>query len=309
MKKIVLVLCFAFVLSGCSTAAFFVPQVPDKVMEYSTEAAAPAMGTIGETTPSPETAPIETTTPASEIPKLSDEEIEAIDNKEIGYGQGRNLDKENRPVDALGFMDKYKDYDAYAMATDTSGNEGKELYLTFDQGYENGFTPTILDTLKEKGAHAIFFLTGDYVRKEPDLIQRMIDEGHVLGNHGNMHKALPRLSLVDGEKELQDCYDMVKEKFGYDMELERPPEGIYSERSLAIAQRLGYKSVLWSFAYRDWEVNNQPDPEEAYTRITEAAHDGGIFLLHSVSKTNTEILPRVIDKLQSDGYTLTTPEL
>lgn len=305
MKKIRILLCLAILLTGCSSLG----SSDADYMKYadSSEEVAAVAGTIVDTAVKKpqETTTAETMPPEPEKPKLTDEELNALENTEKGYGQGKQVDDKNRPLGALDFNNQYSQYDAYAL----NENAGKEIYLTFDQGYENGFTAAILDTLKEKDAKAVFFLTGDYVRSQPELVQRMIDEGHVLGNHGNKHKSLPLCSIEDAEKELQDCYNLVKEKFGYDMKLERPPCGTFSEKSLAITQRLGYKTVLWSFAYKDWEVNNQPNPDDAYERITSCAHDGAIYLLHSVSETNCNILGKVIDNFKSQGYTLTTPNL
>lgn len=298
MGKKILILCFALILTGCMPIATNV-DFPQQTSPASTEDK-PVMGTIGETTPPTTTITEETVTEKPEIPKLTDDEINALNNKEISYGQGRQVDENNCPTGALSFQEEFIKYDAYAVLDDEN-----EIHLTFDQGYEMGYTSKILDVLKEKGAKATFFLTGHYIETEPELIQRMIDEGHTLGNHGNKHLSLPLLTIEEAEKELQVCHDMVMDKFGYEMVLERPPAGTYSEKSLALTQRLGYKSMLWSFAYKDWEVDNQPDPEEAYTRITEAAHNGGIFLLHSVSKTNSEILERVIDNFTAQGYSLT----
>ena len=304
MKKIRILLCLTILLTGCNALG----SSDADYMKYaeSSEEVAAVAGTIVDTAvkkPKETTAPAETLQPEPEKPKLTDEELNSLENTEKGYGQGKQVDDKNRPLGALDFNNQYSQYDAYAL----NENAGKEIYLTFDQGYENGFTAAILDTLKEKDAKAVFFLTGDYVRSQPELVQRMIDEGHVLGNHGNKHKSLPLCSLEDAEKELQDCYNLVKEKFGYDMKLQRPPCGTFSEKSLAITQRLGYKTLLWSFAYKDWEVNNQPNPDDAYERITSSAHDGGIYLLHSVSETNCNILGKVIDNFKSQGYTLTTP--
>ena len=175
--------------------------------------------------------------------------------------------------------------------------------LTFDQGYENGYTASILDTLKEKDVQAIFFLTGHYVRSEPELVQRMIDEGHILGNHSDSHKVYcreltPEETLADAlymQQKLRDDYD-------YEMRLFRFPEGEFSEQSLALMDELGYASVFWSFAYADWDVNNQPEPQAAKERIFKYLHPGEIMLLHSVSSTNAAILGDVIDEIRARGY-------
>lgn len=228
--------------------------------------------------------------------------FEELSSEKIGYGQGRNCDDENIPYGATDFNSCYGKYNAYALNKDSNC-----ITLTFDQGYENGYTSSILDTLKEKNVKAVFFLTGDYAKKETELVKRMINEGHVIGNHGMKHLSLPTLSYDDAVNEISSLHNYVKENYGYDMKIFRPPCGEYSERALAIAQSLGYKTCLWSFAYCDWDVNNQPDTAEALDRVTGAGHKGAIYLLHSVSKTNCEILPQVIDTLRSKGYEFADP--
>lgn len=233
---------------------------------------------------------------------VSSAEAGSLDSTCHGYGQGKEVDENNRPTGAAMFNDEYCQYGCYAML-----DEDKEIHLTFDQGYENGYTGAILDTLKDKNVKAVFFLTGDYARRNEDLIRRMIDEGHIIGNHGMKHASLPKLSDGEVKEEIMSLHDFVKEKYDYEMTFFRPPCGEYSERSVAEVNELGYKTLLWSFAYPDWDVNNQPDPTEAFDRITGAAHGGEICLLHSVSETNAEILPRVIDTLREQGYEFTLP--
>lgn len=227
-----------------------------------------------------------------------------LDRTSHGYGQGTEVDENNRPTGAEMFNDEMNQYGCYAMLEDNG-----EIYLTFDQGYENGYTEPILDTLKEKNVKAVFFLTGDYAERNEKLVKRMLDEGHIIGNHGMKHASLPTLTDEQVRTEIMSLHDFVKEKYNYEMTLFRPPCGEYSEQSMAVCNELGYKTLLWSFAYPDWDVNNQPDPTAAFDKVTKAAHGGGIFLLHSVSSTNAEILGRVIDSLKEQGYTLTTPKV
>ncbi|MBQ3162061.1 MAG: polysaccharide deacetylase family protein [Oscillospiraceae bacterium] len=227
-----------------------------------------------------------------------------LDRTSHGYGQGTEVDENNRPTGAEMFNDEMNQYGCYAMLEDNG-----EIYLTFDQGYENGYTEPILDTLKEKNVKAVFFLTGDYAERNEKLVKRMLDEGHIIGNHGMKHASLPTLTDEQVRTEIMSLHDFVKDKYNYEMTLFRPPCGEYSEQSMAVCNELGYKTLLWSFAYPDWDVNNQPDPTAAFEKVTKAAHGGGIFLLHSVSSTNAEILGRVIDNLREQGYTLTTPKL
>lgn len=215
----------------------------------------------------------------------------------IGYGQGTQVDAQNVPLGALDFNAQYGQYDAYATSPDTG-----RILLTFDQGYENGYTAQILDTLREKHATAIFFLTGDYAKSEPELVRRMIAEGHMLGNHGMTHASLPSLSPAAQREELQSLHDYVIEKYGYTMQYFRFPCGEYSEEALRTVQSLGYKTVFWSGAHVDWLTDAQPDPDAALEKLTAQAHGGEILLLHSVSATNTRILGTLIDRLRENGY-------
>ena len=221
-----------------------------------------------------------------------------------GYGPGTNVNGDNRPTGAVKLQNTYSKYDAYFIA-----EKSDKIYLTFDEGYENGYTEKILDILKEKNCTAVFFVTMDYVKKNPALVRRMIDEGHVLGNHSVNHLSMPTLSVEKCISEIVDLHKYVREKFNYEMFLFRPPMGEYSEKTLAIAQKTGYKTFLWSFAYKDWEVDNQPEKGAALKKITNSVHGGGIYLLHAVSKTNTEILPSVIDNFRNYGYTVKAFEI
>lgn len=223
--------------------------------------------------------------------------VYAADNTKIGYGQGTNVDENNRPVDAVQFNSRFGDLDAFALSEDD-----KRIIITFDQGYENGYTAKILDTLKEKDVQAIFFLTGPYAQTEHDLVQRMIDEGHILGNHGMTHASLPTLSDEDAKKEIMSLHDYVMENYGYEMQYFRCPCGEYSERALETAKNCGYKTLFWSSAYVDWNTNSQPSPAEGLKKLGDAAHGGEILLLHSVSATNAEILGQLIDDFRAKGF-------
>lgn len=225
--------------------------------------------------------------------------FDSLSNTKKCWGQGYNVNDRNQPVSCVEYNDRYGKLGGVFL--DSKENN---ICLTFDEGYENGYTSSILDTLKAKNVKAVFFVTYDYVKKNPDLIRRMIDEGHVIGNHSWSHPSMPTLTAEKAKSEISKLHEYVETNFGYEMTLFRPPMGEFSERTLAIASSLGYKSVFWSFAYKDYDVNNQPDPQAAYDRITKAAHSGGIFLIHAVSKTNAEILGSVIDSFTEQGYTL-----
>lgn len=217
----------------------------------------------------------------------------------LGYGQGIQRDAANCPTGAVEFEAQYGQFGAYAMTPDKS-----RIILTFDQGYENGYTAQILDTLKEKNVSAVFFLTGDYAKRESDLVGRMIAEGHTLGNHGMTHAAIPTLSPAQLEDEVMSLHKYVLDTYGYEMQYFRPPCGEYDAASLELVQGLGYQTVFWSYAYVDWNPDAQPNPQSALVGLTDAAHGGAIYLLHSVSKTNAEILGSLIDNLRAMGYTV-----
>ena len=152
--------------------------------------------------------------------------------------------------------------------------------------------------------HAVFFLTGDYAKKETDLVNRMIAEGHVLGNHGMTHASLPTLSEAEAKAEIMDLHQYVLDKYGSEMQYFRCPCGEYSEAALETAQACGYRTLFWSDAYVDWKTDAQPDPAESLERLRAHAHGGEILLLHAVSSTNAEILGDLIDALRAEGYTL-----
>lgn len=223
----------------------------------------------------------------------------AVDNTKIGYGQGTAVDSKNRPADALSFNDRYAEYGACAISPDE-----KRIIITFDQGYENGYTEKILDTLKEKNVKAVFFLTGDYAKKETALVKRMIDEGHIIGNHGMKHASLPNLSEAEAEEEIMSLHNYVLNNYGYNMQYFRCPCGEYSEQALQTVQKCGYKTVFWSFAYVDWKTDSQPDSAMSIKKLSDSAHGGEILLLHSVSSTNAEILGDVIDNFRKQGFTV-----
>lgn len=221
----------------------------------------------------------------------------AADSTKIGYGQGTQVDACNRPTGAVQFNQRYGDLDAFALSQDEN-----RIIITFDQGYENGYTAKILDTLKEKNVKAIFFLTGDYAKREEALVKRMIAEGHILGNHGMTHASLPTLSEKEAKDEIMSLHEYVLNNYGYEMQYFRCPCGEYSEQALETVQKCGYKTVFWSYAYVDWKTDCQPDPAIGRQKLSDSAHGGEILLLHSVSSTNAEILGDVIDSFRVKGF-------
>lgn len=215
------------------------------------------------------------------------------------YGWYFNPNDEHKPPTASDKVELAK-YDAYYLG-DTSQ---KEIYLTFDEGYENGYSSKILDVLKQKDVKAAFFVTKSYIKQNQDLIKRMVDEGHVVGNHSVQHKSSPDLTDEELTNELTETAEYFKEVTGQDMpKVFRPPMGEYSERTLAVTKNAGYKSIFWSFAYKDWLTDQQPGKQVAYDTIMKRYHNGAIMLLHAVSQSNTEALGDVIDSLREEGYT------
>ena len=234
--------------------------------------------------------------------------LSSLDSKKICWGQGKNFDELNRPRDAVTSQQKYGNLGGFfiGLPEDANANE-KKIYLTFDEGYENGYTSKILDTLKQKKVKAVFFITGDYAKREGDLVQRMIDEGQIVGNHTWRHYSMPEKSLDTCREELSLLHDYVKENFGYEMNVMRPPKGEFSEQTLALASQMGYRTCLWSFAYKDWDANAPGDTTQSLNKLNERLHCGAVYLLHAVSPTNAAILGDFIDYARSQGYEFVTP--
>lgn len=197
-------------------------------------------------------------------------------------------------------IEELAEYNAY-YAQDT---EEKVLYLTFDAGYENGNTETILNALKKHNVSATFFVVGTYIESEPELIQRMIDEGHTVGNHTWHHPNMSGIETMEEfKKELTAVEDAFRQTTGQEMtKYYRPPQGIYSESNLEMAKELGYQTFFWSLAYVDWYADDQPTKEEAFDKLLGRIHPGAIVLLHSTSSTNAEILDELLTKWEEMGY-------
>ena len=178
------------------------------------------------------------------------------------------------------------------------------IYLTFDAGYENGCTEQILDTLQKHQVKAAFFLVGNYIERNADLVRRMAAEGHIVGNHTMHHPDMSRISDPAAfEKELSDLEVLFQDTTGTQMpKYYRPPQGIYSEENLKMAKELGYKTVFWSLAYVDWNNDAQPTKEEAFRKLIPRIHNGAVVLLHSTSRTNAEILDELLTRWKEMGY-------
>lgn len=224
-----------------------------------------------------------------------------LSNKKIGWGIKRN---DNHEQPDLGSNNKklIDENEDIAM-----GNaEDKYVYLTFDEGYEAGYSTSILDTLKQNNVKAAFFITGHYLNSHPELVERMINEGHIVGNHTVNHYSMPDLSDEEIKKEVQTLHTAVYEKFNYEMKYLRPPKGEFSHRTLSLTKSLGYTTVMWSFAYDDWDENKQGREEYAKEKILSNIHNGCVMLLHANSIDNTNILDDIIKEIKNMGYEFKT---
>ena len=203
------------------------------------------------------------------------------------------------PVGSAG-VDQLQKYDAAYLGNTTE----KVIYLTFDAGYENGCTAQILDALKKHNVSATFFLVGNYLEKNPDLVRRMVAEGHTVGNHTMHHYDMSRISDPTAfQKELEDLEQLYEQTVGEPMQkYYRPPQGIYSEENLRQAKNLGYKTVFWSLAYVDWKNDDQPTAQAAFNKLLPCIHPGAVVLLHSTSKTNAAILDELLTRWEDMGY-------
>ena len=203
------------------------------------------------------------------------------------------------PIGPAG-SDELRQYDAAYLGDPTD----KVIYLTFDAGYENGSTAKILDTLKKHNIPAAFFLVGNYMEKNADLVRRMVDEGHIVGNHTMHHPDMSKLTdKAAFQKELTDLEDLFRTVTGKELpKFYRPPQGLYSAENLKIAKEMGYKTVFWSLAYVDWNNDSQPTAEYAFSKLLPRTHNGAVVLLHSTSQTNAEILDELLTKWKDIGY-------
>lgn len=320
IKTAALVLCTAMLAAGCkktpdnaqadSSTVSSLPAESSAVSSVNSEisSAEPVSSAVSEppaestaslasSKPAPVSKPEVKPAPAPVNPE--DEKFMQLDNTRRGYGQGNTKDSTNRPTGAVAAQEKYEKYGAVFIAPPSNN-----VYLTFDLGYENGYTLKILDTLAERNAKGIFFVTMGYCKSKTakQIIERIIKEGHILGNHSVSHKSMPTLSVSEMKKEIQGLHDYIKTEYSYEMFLFRPPMGEYSVRSLAVAQSLGYKTMNWSFAYKDWDTGIQPDEAWAKQKMLNDVHGGAIYLIHAVSKTNAAILGDVIDGIRAKGF-------
>lgn len=228
------------------------------------------------------------------------ENTRGLSTEKVGYSYG--VAKDGAPHETSVQNQSYFSENGYqAFCLDTVSTE-KTLYLTFDCGYENGYTEKILDTLKEKNVPAAFFCTLPQVEDNPDLIARMITEGHIVGNHSVKHPSFPTLTRIEMAQEIQGMDDYLRTNFGYSEPFFRFPMGEYSDCALDLVGSIGYRSVFWSVAYEDWDLDNQRGTQYAFDTVTSRLHSGAVILLHSVSPDNANALGQIIDWAREQGY-------
>ncbi len=222
------------------------------------------------------------------------------ENWGLGFGESGKCPTGNCPAEELA------KYDAYYVA-DT---EEKKIYLTFDCGYENGNTEAMLDALKKHDVKATFFVVGHYLESAPDMVKRMVAEGHTVGNHTYHHPDMSKISDAAAfQKEMDDVRVLYQELIGEEMPMYyRPPQGKYSISNLQMAKDLGYSTFFWSLAYVDWNVDDQPSHKEAMKKLTDRVHPGAVVLLHNTSKTNAEVLDELLTEWENMGYSFGTLE-
>jgi peptidoglycan-N-acetylmuramic acid deacetylase len=214
------------------------------------------------------------------------------------YGVAKNGVANEISINAQKFFET-NGFNAFCLDTKS---KDKVLYLTFDCGYENGYTSKILDTLKEKNVNAAFFCTLPQVKENPDLIKRMIDEGHIVGNHLVTHPSFAEITTEQMTTEVKGMEEYLQENFNYSEPYFRFPKGEYTDKALRVVENLGYTSVFWSVAYADWDLNNQKGEQYAFDTVVSRFHPGAVILLHSVSSDNAHALGKIIDEAKRQGY-------
>ena len=302
-------------LNGAAdTAATSAPvqdTIPDEVPgQASGEISTTIPEQSGSYTPTPAILPEPTLAPTGTVAvhtpgmlpngiEIKNENYEQYDNEEFSWWFRRN---ETHQPSGSGEHFPIEQYSAYYLDK-TATEEDKVFYITFDCGYENGFTPTILDTLKEKDVKAIFFVTKDFIVKNPEYVKRMKEEGHLVGNHTVRHLSSPTLSPEELAAELYEVAVTMEELTGYSIDpFFRTPMGDYSQRVLKVVQDMGYTSAFWSIAYYDYDVNNQPGKDYVVDHFATYHHNGCIALIHNISESNTQALGDVLDLLRKAGY-------
>jgi len=221
---------------------------------------------------------------------------------ETAVNHSFGVSKGGKPHEISVASQAFFDEKGYNAVTYDNKSNDKVLYLTFDCGYENGYTSVVLDTLKEKQVPAAFFCTLDHIKSEPELIARMIREGHIIGNHSDKHPNFSKISRTEMVKEIENCDNYLREHFGYSAPYFRFPEGVYTESALDEIGSLGYRCVFWSLSYADWDTSRQRGKNYAFQTVTQRLHPGAVILLHAVSPDNAQALGDIIDEARRQGY-------
>lgn len=243
--------------------------------------------------------------PSVRTPKvINSSKLYGLNSSKIGWGvmlEG----KKQVPEVSEQTVAIFKKYNAHFVG-DTSK---KKVYFVFSASYEGGYTGKILDALRDNDVKAAFFLVGVYMKDNPQLVKRMINEGHTIGNHSMNHPSLPVISDERLKSELIGLDNYVYESFGYQMKYFMPPSGEYSEKVLAAARQMDYTSIFWSVAYVDYEESNQKGTQYAYSKVISNLHNGAIIFLHTVSRDNANALDSIIKEIKREGYTISPMDL
>ena len=229
------------------------------------------------------------------------ENSRGLSTAKISHSYG--VAKDGKPHQISVDSEKFFESKNFKAVTYDTKSQSKVLYLTFDCGYDNGYTEKILDTLKEKKVKAAFFCTADELKSAPEVIARMIKEGHIVGNHSVTHPSFPTLTRLQMANEIKGMDDYLRTYFGYSAPFFRFPMGEYSDSALDAVGSLGYTSVFWSVAYSDWDLKKQKGEEFAFSTVMSRLHPGAVILLHAVSPDNAAALGRIIDSAREQGYT------
>ena len=304
MRRLALLCMFAAVCCIALAVGVFLRPAP-AADPVSGSASAPVSGAASAApAPSPSPTPAPTPSPAPEgvnWPALATPfDLTGLATERLGWGQGKQVNELNQPIGAVTYQEKYGEWGGVFLAPEA---ETPTIYLTFDFGYETGYSAAILDTLKEKNAPATFFVVGSYAKNNAETVERMLAESHTVGSHSATHKDMTALSDEEARAEITDFNQQFAEQFGVTPTLFRFPEGVFSQRLLALAANEGMRSVFWSYAYADWDANAQPDKAESLEKALAAAHPNAVYLLHPMA-TNSAMLGELIDGLRAAGYTL-----
>ena len=283
MKYFIKIMCFTLLLSLLTSCKALNTPDYETITQNATETI------TGNNENQPET---------SVIPEPMAEKTLSTEKIAHSYGVARNGVANEISINAQKYFDS-NNFNAFCLDTKT---EEKVLYLTFDCGYENGYTSKILDTLKEKNVNATFFCTLPQVKENPELIKRMITEGHIVGNHSVTHPSFAEISTEQMSQEVRGMEEYLQTEFDYSEPYFRFPKGEYSEVALNKINELGYTCVFWSLAYADWDLNNQKGKDYAYEKVVSRLHPGAVILLHSVSPDNANALSDIIDEARRQGY-------